>query len=165
MKEADARVEASREVAAALASTPGRVAEVLEGLSAEQLATRREGATFSLAGNVMHLRDIDAEGFAVRVRRILDETRPHLPDVDGARLARERRYDEQPLGSAVEELARGRAATLARLGSLDSTKLGRAATQQGVGDITLFDLLRNWLAHDEEHLAQMRWLRNAVTSR
>ena len=37
--------------------------------------------------HVCHLRDIEVEGYAPRLKRILSEDGPFLPDIDGRRLA------------------------------------------------------------------------------
>ena len=64
--------------------------------------------------------DIDVDGYEKRVARTLDETQPSLPDLDGAKLASERRYNEQPLlvqgpGAGPEVTAGGVFADLLRL--------------------------------------------------
>src|SRR5438045_3616297 len=97
-----------------LAATPARVRALVEGLTDEQLSWK-EGQAFSMRENVLHLRDIDADGYELRVMRVLAEVQPSLPDVNGAKLAGERRYNEQPVGPALDAFAAARARTIARL--------------------------------------------------
>lgn len=80
-----------------LSATPVRAAQLTRGLSEEQLSRRVDPEFFSLRENILHLRDIDVEGYEQRIRRILDESLPVLEDVDGGQLARERNYNAQPL--------------------------------------------------------------------
>ena len=138
-----------------LASMPARVRDLIEGICDAELSRKPAADVFSLRENVLHLRDIDIEGYEKRVMRILSEEHPFLPDVDGALLARERDYNTQPIGPALEALERARAASIARLKYAD---LDRTAELEGVGEITLRTLLERWLEHDAGHLADIEAL-------
>jgi len=145
-----------------LSATPTRAAELTRGLSEEQLSRRVDPEFFSLRENVLHLRDIDVEGYEKRVRRILTESLPVLEDVNGGQLARERNYNAQPLQPALVELVLSRAASLERLQQCEEPDLERTAEMQGSGMVTLRRLLEMWMRHDAEHLADMEELRRAV---
>jgi hypothetical protein len=118
---------------------------------------------FSLRENVHHLRDIDAEGFLRRLRRILSETDPELPGVDGARLASERRYNDHPHDAALEELTAKRAEAISRLRSLDAAQWARTGRMPGIGTIDMEKLLELWRAHDREHLEEVERLVEQVS--
>src|SRR5229473_5144194 len=90
-----AEMDSFAEVIAKLSSVPEQVEGLIRGLSQEQLSWKPAPEVFSVRENVLHLRDIDVEGYAHRVRLILEEEHPALPDVDGGRLARERNYNTQ----------------------------------------------------------------------
>src|SRR4051812_47242106 len=47
---------------------------------------------FSALETACHLRDIERDGYHVRLRRVVEEALPDLASVDGLQLARERRY-------------------------------------------------------------------------
>ena len=81
---------------------PSRVRRLVAGVEDNALRKKPSEADFSIAENVCHLRDIECEGYSVRLRRLLEEERPFLPDIDGGRLARERNYNSQPNSGAVE---------------------------------------------------------------
>jgi hypothetical protein len=138
-----------------LAQTPDRVRALIDGRSEEALSFKAAPDVFSLKENVLHLRDIDMEGFEVRVSRILSEIDPRLPDVDGARLARERNYNVQPIAPALEAFAASRARSIERLRAIKPADLERTAELEGVGRIALHQLLERWAQHDDEHLAEM----------
>ena len=138
-----------------LSSTPQRVRALLEGICESELSRKPAPDVFSLRENVMHLRDIDVDGYEKRVARTLDETNPFLPDVDGARLARERDYNNQPLAPALEAFAASRARSIARLRDAD---LERTAEFEGVGPVTLRRLLELWIEHDAGHIADIEAL-------
>jgi hypothetical protein len=142
-----------------LSVTPTRAAELTRGLSEAQLSRKPNPEFFSLRENVLHLRDIDIEGYE---KRILTESSPVLEDVNGGQLARERNYNAQPLDSALVELVLSRAASLERLEQCQESDLERTAEMQGSGVVTLRRLLEMWMRHDAEHLADMAELRRAV---
>jgi DinB family protein len=138
-----------------LAATPERVRQLLAGVCETELSRKPAHDVFSLRENALHLRDIDVEGYEKRVERILTEEHPFLPDVDGARLARERNYNSQPLMAALDAFAASRARSMARLRNAD---LDRPAELEGVGAVTLRDLLARWLDHDAGHLSDIEAL-------
>jgi len=150
------------EVIAKLSAAPPQVESLVRGLSEEQLSWKPGPEMFSVRENVLHLRDIDVEGYAHRVRLILDEEHPTLPDIDGARLARDRNYNAQPVQPALDDLRSSRAASVARLKSCSDRELDRQAEMQGVGTITLRRLLELWTEHDTGHIADMAELRRAI---
>src|SRR5436309_3162743 len=97
-----------------LSATPQRVEDLVRGLSEEQLSWKpRE--LFSIRENVLHLRDIDVYGYEKRLRMILTEDYPVFPDIDGEKLARERNYNAQPVGPALDDLKRSRGISIQRL--------------------------------------------------
>src|SRR5262245_5172569 len=48
-----------------------------------------------------HLADLEAEGYSVRIKRLLGEEQPQLKDFDGAKIAKARNYRRLPLGDAL----------------------------------------------------------------
>ena len=142
-----------------LSATPLRVAELVDGLSEEQLSWKPSPGLFSMRESVWHLRDIDVEGYE---RRILKEVSPKLPDVNGGKLARERNYNVQPIDPALTELAIVRASSVERLSDCTDADLERTAEMEGAGVVTLRRLLEMWMRHDAEHLADMAELRRVL---
>ena len=141
-----------------LAAMPQTVRELVTRRSAEDLSRKPESGDFSLRENVLHLRDIDLEGFEQRVLRILAEENPFLPDVDGAKLAAERDYNAQPLAPALEAFAASRARSIARLRAASEGDFERTGEMEGVGRVTLRELLQRWLEHDAGHIKEMEAL-------
>jgi hypothetical protein len=150
------------ETIAKLAVTPGQAEGLVRGLSEEQLSFKPAPAAFSIRENVLHLRDIDIEGYAKRIRLLLDEPHPSLPDVDGGKLARERNYNAQPVPPALDDLRVSRAASMQRLRDCSAQDLERKAEMQGAGTIDLRRLLELWMQHDAGHIADIAELRRAI---
>jgi fructose-1-phosphate kinase PfkB-like protein len=112
--------------------------------------------------NILHLRDIDVEGYEKRICLILSETNPMLPDVNGRKLAQEREYNAQPVQPALDDLRRSRAASIEKLKDCSEAALQRKAEMQGVGVISLRRLLELWMEHDAGHIADMTELRRSI---
>jgi len=156
-------MEGIRQALDVLASIEEWLPAVLSGIAPGKLRERREGCgAFSLLEHVWHLRDVDGFGYLQRLRRSLSETRPELPDVDGDRLAAERAYQTRPLRPAQDVLLRGRRKALAQLRRLGEKDLRRKAVLEGVGPVTLGDLVLRWRAHDVGHRVEMERLAAAL---
>jgi hypothetical protein len=149
---------------ASLFAVPSQVDELARGLTEQQLSWKPSPEVFSVRESVMHLRDIDAEGYSKRIPMILQQEHPTLPDVDGGKLARERNYNLQPIQPALDDLRALRAASVARLKQCSPHDLERQAEMQGVGTINLRRLLELWMEHDAGHVRDIIELRRAIDS-
>jgi DinB superfamily len=150
------------ETIAKLAVTPRQAEELVRGLSEQQLSWKPAPKVFSIRENVLHLRDIDIEGYAKRIRLLLDEQHPSLPDLDGGKLARERNYNAQPVQLALDDLRASRTGSVQSLSDCSAQDLDRKAEMQGVGTIDLRRLLELWMQHDAGHIADIAELRRAI---
>jgi len=119
--------------------------------------TVKEGPnqTFSPVEQSWHLADLEAEGFGTRIRRLLLEGEPTLPDFDGGRIAREREYRSRSLSEGLSAFRSARDTNLALWRGLDVDQWSRAGTQEGVGRIMLCDLPRMMAEHDDSHRAEI----------
>jgi len=140
---------------AALARMPNALQERLTGLTEAQLRLKPGPDAFSVLENVCHLRDIEVEGYARRLGLLLREDNPALPDLDGAALARERNYNEQPLKPALDAFLKMRRRCLEILADLTPEEFTRRGQFEHVGEVSLARLLELWVAHDREHLKEL----------
>ena len=141
-----------------LAETPTVVRQLIGELSADEARQRPAANEFSALEQACHLRDIEREGYAVRLRRLLSEGEPVLPDINGGKLARERDYQSQAFAAALNEFAQARRENMATVEKLSLDQLQRSGTLEGVGRITVARLLELMRAHDEEHCVELRTL-------
>ena len=141
-----------------LAETPTVVRQLVGELSADEARQRPAANEFSALEQACHLRDIEREGYAVRLRRLLSEAEPMLADINGARLARERDYQSQDFAAALEAFAQARSENMALIKTLAPDQLQLGGTLESVGRVTLAQLLEMMRAHDEEHCAELRTL-------
>lgn len=148
-----------------LASTPARIRALVQGVCETTLSHRPAHDVFSLRENVLHVRDIDVEGYEKRIVLMLRESNPLLPDVDGATLALERDYNNQPLQPALVAFEESRARSIERLRAASDEALERPGQFEGVGPVTLRRLLELWHEHDAGHIADMEALRRGSSGR
>ena len=142
-------------VIAALESMPGALQRRLEGLTDAQLRFKPGADVFSVLESVWHLRDIEVEGYSVRLQRLMAEEQPRLPDLDGSRLAVVRRYNTLPLLAALDGFISTRRANLKLLRSVSEAQLGRHGHLDTVGHISLGRLLELWVEHDRGHIKEL----------
>ena len=160
---------------ARLAYTPHAVEAVLRGRDASRLASRRVDNAWSPTEIVCHLRDVE-ELFQTRFHTILalDEPRifvfgASLSDLapwritdrsdhplDPDRWAQDRQYHRQDPHEALAAFTRRRGIVVALLRSLDPADWERGGIHLSRGRLTLRDWVASLVAHDENHLAQLR---------
>ena len=148
-----------REVIEALARSPDEAARLLRDLSEQALKARNSPDEFSALENICHLRDIEVEGYTIRVNKILAENKPILPDIDGGRLAIDRAYNNQNVDESLEAFALARRQNIVVLMQVNEEQLKRSGFMIGVGEITLEKLLVMMRDHDEGHLEELRTIR------
>jgi hypothetical protein len=147
---------------AALAAMPARLAQIATSIAPAQWKTRARDGGFSLQEHACHLRDIEIEAYRVRLERMLVETTPNLPDVDGGKLAHERDYHRQDLAKAQATFSAVRADMLQRLAGLSAEQRRRSGILEGVGEVTIEGLVAKMLEHDAEHLSDLTQLRQEL---
>lgn len=148
-----------------LRETPSTLATLIDGLSDAEIRWRNSDGEFSALENICHLGDIEAEGYAVRINRLLNETNPVLADIDGSRLAVERTYNEQDPDLRLSAFAIARTRNLEMLNGLGTGELDRKGSLEGVGIVTLRRLAEMMLEHDESHLQDLRSQRHELKRR
>ena len=139
----------------ALEAMPGELETAARTMTAEAARTPPADGGFSLVEQAWHLADLEREGYGERIRRLLAEDDPELPDFDGARVAAERQYRARSLAEGIAAFLAARTANLALLRSVPATSWGRAGRQEGVGRITLRDIPRMMREHDDSHRAEI----------
>lgn len=118
--------------------------------SPEELRVRTAAESFCLLEHACHLRDLEREGYAIRLRRMLEEERPALAGFEGDVVARERNYMAQDAHQAAAEFAIVRSAFIQRAEAMAAAQMARTAVFMG-RTITVCDLLAMMVEHDREH--------------
>jgi aspartate kinase len=141
-----------------LARTPDEVEALLKTIPTEMIRVRPSSDEFSPVENACHLRDIEVDGYAARIARILNEHEPSLADINGAQLAIDRDYNNGSLPDALRAFRLARGNNIALLRTLDSSKMDRKGYLEGVGEVTLRKLLSMMDEHDRGHLDELKRL-------
>ncbi|HEX7487270.1 MAG TPA: DinB family protein [Anaeromyxobacteraceae bacterium] len=113
---------------------------------------------FTAVATVCHLRDIERDGYHVRLRRVVSEVVPDLPSVDGFELERERNYAGDSPERALADFRAARRETVQVAHGWAATDFARKATFAEYGTVTASGLLHLLSSHDLQHLSGLRWL-------
>ena len=144
---------------------PGFLRSVFEDLDPTRVAQPGPDRLFSPVEQCWHLADLEREGFGVRIRRMLDESDPALPDFDGDRVARERNYRSLSLRDAIAAFHEARRSNLAALRVLTADQWSRQGVQEGVGAVGLCDMPSLMAQHDAAHRAEIEiWMESVGRS-
>ena len=154
-----------QDVVSFLEATPESIRQLTSSLASQELRWKPAGDEFSVVEQVCHLRDLEREGYAARIKKLLTENQPSLPDFDGGRLAKERDYNAQDFESAWQAFALARAENVRVMKSLSPDELNRSGVLDGVGAITLEKLLLLMREHDQSHLKELSDLRERMPDR
>jgi transcriptional regulator with XRE-family HTH domain len=143
------------QAAASLGAMPAKLKEIASAIPEGGWRSKPTSGGFSLVEHVCHLRDIDGDGYRVRLERILAEERPSLPDIDGDELATQRNYLGQELAPALAAFTATRLEIVARLAKLTPEQRQRTGLMAGKAEITVDGLVDAMTAHDSEHMDQL----------
>ena len=144
-----------------LAGMPDYIGGFLGTLTREQIRTRGPDGGFAPVEQIWHLADLEREGFGVRIRKLLTEPRPSLPDFDGTRVARDRCYLELSPEKGLQAFIDARRNNLRTLQTLTAWAWSRTGIQDGIGEISLCDIPGFMAQHDAAHKAEiMTWQRS-----
>jgi len=144
-----------------LQAMPGFLAAAIAAAAAGELRVRPGPDEFSLVEHACHLRDLEREGYLVRVRRLLRESRPVLEPFDGAAVAAARDYGSQDPRVAAAEFTAARRELVALVAPLTAAQLAREATFEGRA-LCLADVVAMIVEHDQGHREEIERLMDAL---
>ncbi|WP_162916719.1 DinB family protein [Dongia deserti] len=150
-------------IVATLGAMPAKVKDLASPISESRWRSRPASGAFSLLEHVCHLRDIDHDGYRLRLQRMLAEEQPSLPDIDGDELAKERDYQSQDPTAALAAFTATRLEIVARLAKLTAEERRRTGFMAGAKEVTVEGLAEAMMAHDSAHLDEMAELLSEAT--
>ena len=104
---------------------------------------------------VGHLIEAERRGFAGRIRTMIAESNPRLQTWVQSAVAAARHDDERRPADLLGELNILRDDSLALVRSLSPAMLARTGLHPQVGEVTVQDIVHEWVHHDREHVAQL----------
>ena len=152
----------ARDLVDRLAAMPRLLQACAERLPRAEWTRQPSAGLFSLVEHYCHLRDLEEEGYTLRLRRMLRETGPVLEDFDGGAVAAGRAYPAQDLTKAVQAFVEARGRNLLLLAGLDPVALARTARFGEHGTITVARLAELMAEHDAGHRAELEDLFRAL---
>ena len=133
-----------------LSEMPAVLKAAIVNASADELRRKPAPGAFSLVEHACHLRDLEREGYTLRLKRMLGEEHPSLAGFQGDAIAIERDYLAQDAAAAEVDFAIARGVLLARAETLTPAEMSRTADFMG-RRITVCDLLAMMVEHDRGH--------------
>lgn len=143
------------DVAALLAATAAALRAELSALPPVMHGWRPGRDEWCVKEILGHLIEAERRGFAGRIRTILDEDAPRLQSWDQEAVARERRDAERTGDELLGEFAALRTASIALVRGLGAADLRRLGHHPTIGEVTIGDLLNEWVYHDRDHFRQV----------
>ncbi len=139
----------------ALRASPEVFSALLYGVTQEQAQAARGGdKQWSVVQVVCHLRDNEQIRLE-RIRLMRAQDNPHIAAYDQEKLAKERNYAAEGLGTALGAFLRNRYNVIAEFESLSPAEWERTGQHQEQGSITIADQLVRAVTHDTIHARQI----------
>ena len=137
------------------------VSRAIEGLSDEDLSAHPLAGKWSAREIVQHLADSETIS-GQRLRRLLVEVHPVLLGYDQDAFAVRLRYNERPIGPALDAFRAARATTLQVLEHMTESDWTREGWHSESGRYTAETWLGIYADHAHLHAGQIRRLREAM---
>lgn len=142
-----------------------RIADLLEASAATILAElealgpearwRPEPGEWCANECLGHILEAERRGFNGRIRTILAGDRPALQGWDQEAVALAREDDRRDPDELLAEFLPLRADSVDLVRSLGAADLIRSGVHERVGELTIGDLIGEWVHHDRNHVRQM----------
>lgn len=136
-----------------LAQTPSLIQTHVHGQIREALDLRPRDDMWSRSEVIAHLADVEVIVFQARLAGIL-AGKP-IPRFDPHKRAEDVPYRAMNPFRSVEQFKRDRAISIRRIARLTPEDLDRQTMHATVGEITVANLLAQWVVHDLSHLRQL----------
>lgn len=120
--------------------------------------------TFTAVEQICHIRDIEIDGYHLRLRRLLAEEEPVLVSIDSYQVAQERAYPDAAAADIFAAFRQARHVTVGMLELLTESQWRRRGVFEGYGPVTVRGLAHYLCSHDQQHLAGLHWLLGQIAS-
>ena len=142
------------------AAAPDKLASLIKGLTAAELAHRSAPGKWSIQEIVAHLADDELVG-GYRLRMILSSPGTAIQAFDQDIWARTGRYDKTDVGLSLELFRVLRQANLALLRSLRTEEWGLSGVHAERGVESIRDIAMYFAGHDINHFKQIEAIRRS----
>ena len=146
------------DVLSKLQDTPKALAAIFREASHDVVRRKPSPETWSMLEILCHLRDVE-QLFVERYGKIANHDRPQLRMINQDALAATLRYNEDDPAAALREFQAFRAETVALLSALAQQSWERVGLHPKRGDYSIAANAVMHVAHDANHFARLRTLR------
>jgi len=143
------------------AAGPQLVREAVKGMSREQILARPVPGKWSTLEVVCHLADFEIVG-ADRIKRVIAEDKPTLPDGDEKLFAARLTYHSRDLEEELQLISSIRASTARILRTLNDEDFARIGNHTAAGPLTLQQLVERGVSHVKHHVKFVEEKRKAL---
>ena len=136
------------------------VLDALRGITDAELDARSSPDQWTAREVVHHLADSEMTS-AIRLRRVLVEDHPDIPNYDEEAFAKRLHYTERPIQAALDALSAARRTTLEILERMTEQDWQRSGTHSESGPYSAQTWLEIYAAHAHDHAAQITQARRS----
>ena len=136
------------------ASTPATLRALLGGLP-ESITSVAADEGWSVHDVVVHLTSLDPFSMVGRVRAILDQDDPVIPDLDEQEVLERSGLQSKPLADVLDQLARQRGDAVVWLRELMPEQLARTGRHSAAGPLSAAEIIHHKAWHDLLHVGQI----------
>ena len=154
-----ARAQDYKELVGEIERMPQVIEGLLAGVDERNLRERPLDQMWSMLEHICHLRDIEQEGYRIRITKMLTDAHPFLTDLDGDKLAEERDYLNQDFKSALKDFFDARVLNVQAIRDLSPGQLSKQGMFENVGPLSMLELLIKMRDHDRGHIDELTVLR------
>jgi DinB family protein len=143
------------------AAGPHLLREAVRGMSHEQMAARPVPGKWSTLEVVCHIADFEIVG-ADRIKRVIAEDEPTLPDGDEKAFAAKLAYHDRDLEQELQLIGAIRGQVARILKTLSDADFARVAVHSTAGPMTLQQFVERAVNHIPHHIAFIAEKRKAL---
>ena len=131
------------------------VLDALRGITDADLDARKSPDQWTAREVVHHLADSEMTS-AIRLRRLLVEDHPEIPNYDEEAFAKRLHYTDRPIEAALDALSAARRTTLEILERMTEQDWQRSGTHSESGPYSAETWLEIYASHAHDHAAQIK---------
>ncbi len=143
------------QIASLIESAPDMLDIILSDVAGKMAAWHPAEGEWCMKEVLGHMIEADRNGFDDRIRTILAEDNPQLQGWDIPGTAAARQDCQRDFRELVMEWSEARSKSANLIVELTQEQMERSGVHPMVGELTIRDLLYEWVYHDQNHIKQI----------
>lgn len=133
---------------------------LLFNIGKDEIHFKASDKKWSVLEIVCHLYDEEIEDFRFRTKHILETPKQSMPSINPEGWVKQRAYANQDYYNKINEFVTERNESINWLNSLSNPKWNNVYNHTSLGEISAYQMLANWVAHDLLHIRQLTNLKH-----